>query len=368
MNNVTIGGLKKEDFQKKVDNKPVDLYILTAANGIEMSVTNFGAKIVTLNVPNRDEKSIDVVLGHNNIDEYLTSPEPYFGAVCGRVCNRIAKGRFTLDGKEYQLAVNNGHNHLHGGIKGFNSVVWDAKQIDDSTVEMTYISPDGEEGYPGTLTVKTIYRLTDKRELEITFEAQTDKPTIVNLTNHSYFNLSGAGDPTICDHLLSIYADRYLPTDETNIPYGKDESVNDTMDFSCERAVGSRINDEFEQLTFGNGYDHTYILKELPGINELRHAAEVSSQKSGICMGVYTTEPSVQLYTGNWLTGNFVGKYGHRYPARSALCLETQHYPDTINKLTSSEEFGTYYPSVILRPSENFKSQTFYKFYIINNR
>jgi aldose 1-epimerase len=358
MNNFTVGGLKKEYFQKEVDNKPVDLYILTAANGMEMSVTNFGAKIVTLNVPDRNGKSVDVVLGHNNIDEYLTSTEPYFGAVCGRVCNRIAKGHFTLDGKEYQLAVNNGPNHLHGGIKGFNAAVWDAEQIDDSTVELTYISPDGEEGYPGTLTVKTTYHLTDNKELKIAFEAQTDKTTIVNLTNHSYFNLSGAGDPYIGDHLLHIRANYYLPTDKTNIPYGEKAMVHDTpMDFiSAERYIGDKINEDFEQLTFGKGYDHTYILIEIPELGKWRYAAEVSSPKTGICMSVFTSEPGVQLYTGNWLKGDFAGKYGHRYPVRSAFCLETQHYPDSVNKLS--------YPSVILHPGEIFKSQTFYKFNI----
>ena len=351
---LTLGGLKKSDFQKTIDEKQVDLFILTNPNGLEMSVTNYGAKIVSLHVPDRDQKMVDVVLGHNNIDEYLSSQEPYFGAVCGRTANRIAKGRFTLDGKEYQLAVNNGPNSLHGGLKGFNAVVWDAIQIDEQTVELSYISPDGEEGFPGTLITKIIYRLTEN-SVQIDYEAHADKPTILNLTNHSYFNLSGAGDPYIGDHMLVINADTYLPTDETAIPYGDAAPVAGTpMDFLVPHAIGSRIENDFEQLIFGKGYDHTYILNKKD--SELSFCSRVVSPKTGIAMGTYTTEPGVQLYTGNWMTGEFEGKYGKRYPMRSAFCLETQHYPDSINKPN--------YPSVILRPGETFKSQTSFVFYI----
>ena len=354
---LTLGGLKKVDFQKAVDGKNVDLYILTNKNGLEMSVTNYGAKIVSLHVPDRDGNMTDVVLGHNTIDEYLSSKEPCFGAVCGRVANRIAKGRFTLDGKEYRLAVNNGANHLHGGLKGFNAVVWDALQIDDQTVEMIYVSPDGEEGYPGTLTTKVTYLLNDDNEFEIAFEAYTDQPTIINLTNHSYFNLSGAGDPYIGNHMLSIYAENYLPTDETNIPYGASEPVAGTpFDFLLKHAIGERIEDNFQQLVFGKGYDHTYIL--IRNHNDLSYCAKVVSPQTGIAMDMFTTEPGVHLYTGNWMTGEFEGKYGHRYPIRSAFCLETQHYPDSIN--------NPQYPTVVLRPGETFKSQTLFKFYTEN--
>ena len=276
--------------------------------------------------------------------------------MCGRTGNRIAKGRFTLDGKEYQLAINNGPNNLHGGLKGFNAVVWDARQTDEQTIELTYVSPDGEEGFPGTLTTKIIYRLTDDNAVQMDYEAQTDKSTIVNLTNHSYFNLSGAGDPYIGDHLLTINADTYLPTNETNIPYGDAECVKDTpMDFRTSHTIGERIEEDFQQLIFGKGYDHTYVLNRKD--DGLSFCAKVVSPKTGIVMDVFTTEPGVQLYTGNWMTGEFIAKNGHRYPMRSAFCLETQHFPDSINK--------PQYPSVALRPGDTFQSQTIFKFFTV---
>ena len=351
---VTLGGLKKVDFQKVVDGKNVDLYILTNKNGIEMSVTNYGAKIVSLYVPDRGGKLIDIVLGHNSIGEYLSSKVRDFGAVCGRSANRIAKGRFMLEGKEYWLSINNAPNHLHGGFKAFFAVVWDAQQIDAQTVVLTYISPDGEEGYPGTLTTQVTYKLTGDNALEINYKAQTDKTTILNLTNHSFFNLSGAGNPYIGDHLLTINADTYLPTDNTNIPYGDPAPVAGTpMDFRTPHAIGERIEEDFQQLIFGKGYDHNYVLNK--NDNELSFCAKAVSPKTGIVMDVLTTEPGVQLYTGNWMTGEFVAKNGQRYPMRSAFCLETQHYPDSINQPK--------YPTVVLRPGETFKSQTIFKFY-----
>jgi aldose 1-epimerase len=349
----SITGLKRTGFQKIVDGKRTNLFILANKNGLEMTVTNYGAKIVSLSVPDKSGKLIDVVTGHNNIDEYLSSEEPYFGAVCGRTGNRIAKGTFTLDGKTYTLAVNNGPNNLHGGIKGFNAVVWDAEQLDDQTLKLTYLSKDGEEGFPGNLTVTVTYKLTDDNAVQIDYRAITDQATIVNLTNHSYFNLSGAGDPYVGDHLLQINADAYLPTDETAIPYGKPEPVEGTpMDFRQPTEIGLRINDNFQQLIFGKGYDHTYVLNKKG--SELSFCAKVKSPKTGITMDVYTTEPGVQLYTSNWTTGNFVAKNGQRYPERCALCLETQHFPDSINKPE--------YPSVVLRPGEIFESQTIFKF------
>ena len=348
-----LGGLQQKDFQKIVDGKNVDLFILTNKNGLEMSVTNYGAKIVALYVPDKNAEMVDVVLGHPSIEDYLTSQEPYFGAVCGRTGNRIAKGKFTLDGQEYNLPINNGPNSLHGGIKGFNAVVWDAKQIDEQTIELTYLSVDGEEGYPGNLTTTITYKLSDDDAVEIDYKAITDKTTIINLTNHSYFNLSGAGDAYMGDHLLTINADTYLPTDETAIPYGKPEKVEGTpMDFRTPYEIGARINDDFQQLIFGKGYDHTYVLNKKG--NELSLCSIAISPKTGIVMETYTTEPGVQLYTGNWMTGEFAAKKGKHYPMRSAFCLETQHYPDSINKPE--------YPSIILKPEEVFKSQTIYKF------
>lgn len=350
----TLSGLAYASFKKSLDGKETSLYALTNKNGMEVAITNYGAKIVSLLVPDKDGNMTDVVTGHNSIDEYLVSEEPYFGAICGRYGNRIAKGTFTLDGITYnKLAINNGPNSLHGGIKGFNFQVWDANLIDDQTLELKYLSPDGEEGFPGNLDTTVIYHLTEENELVIHYQATTDKPTVLNLTNHSYFNLSGAGDPYVGDHILTINADYYLPTDNTAIPYGDPEEVAGTpMDFRTPTAVDSRINDDFEQLVFGKGYDHTYVLNKEG--NELSFCAGCFSPKTGIIMETYTTEPGVQLYTSNWTTGNFIAKNGQRYPERCALCLETQHFPDSPNK--------PQYPSTVLRPSETFISNTIFKF------
>lgn len=354
-NEHTLSGLAVANFNKQIDGKETMLCILTNSKGAELSITNYGAKIVSLMVPNRNGEFVDVVTGHNTIDEYLTSEEPYFGAICGRYGNRIAKGKFILDGILYdKLAINNGPNSLHGGIKGFNSVVWDLKQIDQQTVELKYTSIDGEEGFPGNLNTTVTYHLSNDNEVIITYQATTDKPTILNLTNHSYFNLSGQGNPSVYNHSLMINADYYLPTDETAIPYGPKEKVEGTpMDFRTPHEVGERIDEEFEALKFGKGYDHTYILNK-GNENKLSFCARCSSPITGIVMECYTTEPGVQLYTGNWMTGNFVGKNGQRYPARAALCLETQHFPNSPNNPD--------YPSVTLRPDDTFRSQTIYKF------
>lgn len=352
-NRNTLSGLSVANFSKLIDDKETTLYTLCNKNGAELAITNYGAKIVSLMVPDKNGKMTDVVTGHNSIDEYLTSEEPYFGAICGRYGNRIAAGKFTLEGKTYQLAINNGPNSLHGGIKGFNSVVWDAQQTDNQTIELKYISADGEEGFPGELQVTVTYHLTDENAVEISYQATTNKPTVLNLTNHSYFNLSGAGDPYVGDHVLTINADYYLPTDETAIPYGPKEKVEGTpMDFRTPHEVGERINEPFQQLIFGKGYDHTYILNKEG--NELSFCARCFSPKTGILMEVYTTQPGVQLYTGNWMTGNFIGKNGQRYPERAAICLETQHFPDSPNKPE--------YPTTELRPGEVFQNKTIYKF------
>jgi aldose 1-epimerase len=352
---ITLGGLNKKDFQGIVDGKPVDLFILSNKRESEISVTNYGAKIVSIHVPSKNGNLVDVVLGKSNINDYMNEQEPYFGAICGRTANRIANGVFTLEGKEYHLAINNGPNNLHGGVKGFNAVVWDAKQPDEQTIELTYCSKDGEEGFPGNLLVTVVYKLTDENALEITYRATTDKTTILNLTNHSYFNLSGEGDPSIGDHELQINADYFLPTNDVAIPLGKPESVESTpFDFRSLHTIGERIDEKCMQLLYGNGYDHNFILNKKE--EKLTLCAKAVSPKTGIVLDIYTTEPGVQLYTGNYLDGSFPGKKGHRYPKRSAFCLETQHYPDSIHHPD--------FPSIILNPGEIFYSKTIFKFNI----
>lgn len=349
----TKSGLYLQDFEGSVDGKKTKLAVLTNNNGLELTVLNYGAKVVSLMTPDKGGKLVDVVTGHGSIEEYLKSEEPFFGAVCGRTGNRIAKGKFTLEGKEYQLAINNGPNSLHGGIKGFNAVVWDMQVMDKQSVKLSYLSKDGEEGYPGNLSVEMIYRLTDDNAFEIDYKATTDKTTILNLTNHSYFNLSGAGDSSVNDHRLTIHAKTYLPTDDTAIPYGKPETVAGTpFDFTTEHTIGERIDADVEQIHFGKGYDHTFVFDKKEG--EYAHALTCISPKTNIQMDIYTSEPGVQMYTGNWMSGNFTGKLGQRYPARSAVCFETQHFPDAINKPE--------YPSVILKVGDTFKSKTSHKF------
>jgi Galactose mutarotase and related enzymes len=347
-------GLLVGAFEKIVDGKQTGLYTLTNTVGSEITITNYGAKIVSLMVADKNGTLTDVVLGHSTIDEYLSSEEPYFGAICGRTANRIARGRFTLEGKEYTLAVNNGPNSLHGGTKGFNAVVWEVKNVTGNSIELYYLSPDGEEGFPGNLSVTLTYILTEDNALDIYYKATTDKTTILNLTNHSYFNLSGEGDASIGDHLLRLNADSYLPIDATAIPYGDAAPVKGTpMDFTEPHTIGERIDDDFQQLHFGRGYDHTFVLNK-NSENEYSYAGVCESPKTGIKMEIFTTEPGVQIYTGNWMTGSFTAKNGNRYPERSAVCFETQHFPDSINK--------PQYPSVILRPEEIFESRTTYKF------
>ena len=350
----TKSGLKVDAFKKVVDDKKTSLYFLTNKNDCELTITNYGAKIVSLMVPNKLGELVDVVTGHGSIDTYLTSEEPYFGAVCGRVANRIANGKFTLDGKSYSLAVNNGPNSLHGGIKGFNAVVWDVKEVLSNSIKLQYLSKHGEEGYPGNLTVTVTYTISNENSVIIDYKATTDKPTILNLTNHSYFNLSGAGDPSINDHLLTINAKKYLPTDATAIPYGDAETVEGTpMDFTKPYPIGERINDDFQQLLYGKGYDHTYVLNKKFD-KEFSFCARCESPKTGIVMEVYTTEPGMQLYTGNWMTDKLTGKNGMKYPERSAVCFETQHFPDSINNPD--------YPTTELHPGETFTSKTAFKF------
>ena len=350
----TKSGLKIDDFKKIVDDKKTNLHVLTNINGCELTVTNYGAKIVSLMIPDKNGVLVDVVTGHSSITDYLNSEEPYFGAVCGRVANRIANGKFILDGKTYTLAVNNGPNSLHGGIKGFNAVVWDVKEVLKNSIKLQYLSKDAEEGQPGNLTVTVTYKITNENSVIIDYKATTDKLTIFNLTNHSYFNLSGAGDPSINDHILTINANKYLPTDATAIPYGEAELVEGTpMDFMKPQTIGSRINEDFQQLHYGKVYDHTYVLNKKFD-KEFSFCARCESPKSGVVMDVYTTEPGMQLYTGNWITDKLTGKNGAKYPERSAVCFETQHYPYSINKPD--------YPSTQLDPNETYTSKTSFKF------
>jgi len=346
--------IKREAFQKEVDARPTDLYTLKNTTDMIVKITNQGAKIVQILVPDKSGQLGDVVLGYETVDQYVAGRASY-GAIIGRYANRIAKGRFTLNGLEYQLPVNNGPNHLHGG-RGSHFRVWDAKQIDDRSVRLTYVFKDGEEGYPGNTTLTVVYTVTDDQELKIAYEAVTDKPTVINFTNHAFFNLAGEGKGDILGHELTINADRFTPIDATSIPSGELRPVKGTpMDFTRPARIGARINDTDEQLKFGTGYDHNYVLNKRA--TELSFAARLSDPVSGRVMEVYTTEPGMQLYTGNFLTGkapNDVGKGGKAYPIRSAVCLETQHFPDSPNKPS--------FPTTVLNPGQWFTSTTIYKF------
>jgi aldose 1-epimerase len=336
------------------NNTPVESYTLTNANGLEMRVTNYGGTITSLKVPDRSGHVDDIVLGFDTIDGYLKDP-PYFGALIGRYGNRIAKGQFTLDGQTYQLATNNGPNHLHGGVKGFDKVLWNAMPADGAdgvSVTLTRTSPDGEEGYPGNLQVSVRYMLTDKNELAIDYRATTDKPTPVNLTQHSYFNLAADGGD-ILGHELMLNANRYTPVDDTLIPTGELAAVEGTpFDFRKATAIGARINTDNLQLKNGKGYDHNWVLNRTG--TGLERAATVFEPKSGRTLEVATTEPGVQLYSGNFLDGTITGKGGRVYKLRSGLCLETQHFPDSPNHPN--------FPSTILKPGQTYASRTVFTF------
>ena len=333
----------------------MDLYTLKNRYGMEVKITNFGGTVVSLKAPDRSGKLADVVLGFNDLGDYL-KPHPSFGTAVGRFANRIAKGRFTLNGVEYKLAVNNGENHLHGGIKGFDDVLWKGEEVNTLAgpgVRLTYLSKDGEEGYPGNLQVTMVYTLTNKNELRIDYTATTDKDTVVNLTHHSYFNLAGEGNGDILNHRLKLNAARFTPTDAGSIPTGELRSVRGTpFDFLTPHPIGERINADDEQLKFGNGYDHNFVINGRMGT--LRQAAVVSDPGTGRIMEVWTTEPGVQLYTGNFLDGSLIGKSGKPYQRRSGFCLETQHYPDSPNKPN--------FPTTTLKKGATFKSTTIYRF------
>ncbi|MGH9902094.1 MAG: aldose epimerase family protein [Pyrinomonadaceae bacterium] len=340
----------------KVDGKNVELYTLINRHGAEAKITNYGGIVVSLRVPDRDGKLDDVVLGFDGPEGYEKAPSTYYGALVGRYGNRIARGRFKLGGVEYKLATNNGENHLHGGDRGFDKVVWAARPLrrvrDGAALELTYLSRDGEEGYPGNLRARVVYTLTNGNELRIDYSATTDKATVVNLTHHSYFNLAGQGGGDILGHRLMINASRFTPINASLIPTGELRGVKGTpFDFTRPTAIGARIDGDDEQLKFGAGYDHNWVLKGRAGT--LRKAAEVYEPMTGRGMEVWTTEPGMQFYSGNFLDGA-VGKGGRVYERRHGFCLETQHFPDSPNKPN--------FPSTVLRPGGAYRTTTFYRF------
>jgi aldose 1-epimerase len=344
--------VRKMDFGKTPDGTPVELYVLTNANGLKAKVMTYGATLTELDVPDRDGQLGDVVLGFDDLEGYLKG-HPFFGSTVGRVANRIAKGKFTLDGKEYKLAVNNGPNSLHGGRKGFDKVVWKAEPVqkpDAAAVKFSFHSRDGEEGYPGNLDATVTYTLTNDNELRLDYTATTDKATPVNLTNHTYFNLAGIKDGNMLGHELMLEADKYTPTDDTLIPTGEIKPVRDTpLDFTTPHTIGSRIA---RLKGDPGGYDHNFVLGG--GGKKLALAARVREPKTGRVMEMYTTEPGVQFYTGNFLDGKLKGKGGVVYAKHQAFCLEAQHFPDSVNHAN--------FPSMILRPGKTYTQTTVYKF------
>lgn len=348
----TESGLLQSKFQTEVDGKKTDLFTLRNKNNMEVCITNFGGRIVSVMVPDKDGQMRDVVLGFDSIQDYISKPSD-FGASIGRYANRINQGKFTLDGVEYQLPRNNYGHCLHGGPQGFQYRVFDAVQPNPQEVELTYVAKDGEEGFPGNITCKVLMKLTDDNAIDIRYEAETDKPTIVNMTNHSYFNLDGDAGSN-ADHLLTVDADYYTPVDSTFMTTGEIASVEGTpMDFRTPTPVGARINDyAFVQLKNGNGYDHNWVLNAKGDVN--RKAVSLKSPKTGIVLDVYTNEPGVQVYAGNFLDGSLTGKKGITYNQRASVCLETQKYPDTPNKPE--------WPSTVLRPGEKYMSQCIFKF------
>ncbi len=348
-------GLRKEDFQTTIDGKKVDLFILKNTSGSEVAITNYGGALVAIMVPDRDGNYANVIQGHDNINDVINSPEPYLSTLIGRYGNRIAKGKFQLNGKGYELFVNNGPNSLHGGKTGWNAKVWDAIQMNSHELSLTYVSPYGDEGYTGEVKVHVTYTLTEDNELVINYLATSNKKTIINLTNHGFFSLVGIANPTpgIEDLECEINADFYLPIDETSIPTGEILKVAGTpFDFRTPKPVGQDIDADHEQIKNGAGYDHCYVLNKHEE-GELSFAARIKEPKSGRTMEVYTTEPGVQLYTDNWADG-YKGQHGATFGRRSAICFECQHFPDSPNH--------PYFPSVQLCPDGKYKQKTIYKF------
>ena len=349
-------GMTHKSFGKTPDGAEITLYTLTNANGMEVGIINYGAIVASIKVPDRNGKFGDVVLGFDSLDGY-EAENPFFGAIVGRYGNRIAKGEFKLDGRTYTLAKNNGPNSLHGGNKGFNKVVWSARDASKPGlpgVHLTYISKDGEEGYPGNLTVDVTYTLTAQNELKIDYSLTTDKDTVANVTNHSYFNLSGEGSGDILKHEIMLAADKFTPVDDTLIPTGELKPVAGTpFDFRKPTAIGARIEQDDQQLKYGKGYDHNWVLNRAAGA-AISLAARLHDPSSGRTLEVWTTQPGVQFYSGNFLDGTIHGKSGHVYGLRSGLCLETQHFPDSPNHPN--------FPTTTLKAGAHFRSTTIFKF------
>ena len=353
--NANLCGLKREDFQTTINGKKTDLYILRNRKGYEVAITNYGGAICAIMVPDKDGNVANVIQGHDNIQSVINSPEPFLSTLIGRYGNRICKGQFTLNGKEYQLAINNGPNALHGGPTGFHARVWDAKQMGPRALALHRISSYGEEGFTGEVDITVEFTFTDQNELVLEYLATTNKKTVVNFTHHGFFSLAGVADPTpaIDDLLCEINADFYIPIDETSIPTGEIRKVEGTpFDFRTPKTVGKDIDADNEQIKNGAGYDHCFVLnKQEEG--ELSFAARITEPKSGRTMEVYTTEPGVQVYSDNWADG-YKGYHGATYGRRSAICFECQHFPDTPNR--------PYFPSVVLDAGQCYKQKTVYKF------
>ena len=348
-------GLNRKDFQTTVNGKKTDLYILKNRKGYEVAVTNYGGAIVAIMVPDKDGHVANVIQGHDNIQDVINSPEPFLSTLIGRYGNRIAKGQFTLNGKEYQLAINNGPNALHGGPTGFHARVWDAKQMGPRSLALTYTSSYGEEGFTGECRITVEYTFTDLNELVIEYLATTNKKTIVNLTHHAFFSLPGIANPTptIEEQVCEINADFYLPIDETSIPTGEILKVAGTpFDFRSAKPLGQDIDADDEQIRHGAGYDHCFVLNKREE-GELSFAARLTEPKSGRTLEVYTTEPGMQVYSDNWADG-YKGPQGATFPRRSAVCFECQHFPDSPNR--------PYFPSVVLNPGQQYKQKTIYRF------
>jgi len=345
--------IQKNSFGKTREGVAVSLYTLTNRNGVEARITNYGGILVSLKTPDRHGTLVDIVLGFDSVEGYQANPSPFFGALIGRYANRIGHARFTLGGVEYKLDKNDGDNTLHGGSRGFDKRLWSARELPDGGLELTYLSKDGEEGFPGNLTATVTYHLTDANELRIDYAATTDKLTVVNLTNHSYFNLKGAGSTDILGHRLMLNADRFTPVDAGLIPTGELRPVAGTpFDFRKPTAIGAHIEEADEQLKLGHGYDHNWVIHRTG--DGLTPAARVDEPTTGRVLEVLTTQPGVQFYTSNFLDGTIHGKGGMVYARRSALCLETQHFPDSPNKPA--------FPSTELKPGERYRSTTVFRF------
>lgn len=344
-----VMSLSKEIFGYLPEGQAIEIYTLTNSQGMKAKIMTYGATLVALEVPDKNGVSEDITLGHDHLEGYLKA-SPYFGATVGRYANRIAQAKFQLNGQTYHLAANDGPNHLHGGLKGFDKVIWQATPVEEKDwvgVHFSYFSPDGEEGYPGNLKVTVTYQLTSDNQLKILYEAEADKPTPVNLTHHSYFNLHGQGKGNILDHLLMINADYFTPVDKQLIPTGEIKPVKGTpWDFTSPHPIGQRIQE------VPGGYDHNYVLNKEEG--ELSLAARVVEPQSGRVMEIFTTEPGLQFYSGNFLDGSITGKAGRVYPKHSGFCLEPQHFPNSPNQPN--------FPSTILQPGAKYKSQTIFKF------